>query len=150
MSQLRTNHPPGGHVRDLMTIAHEYGVRVVLAHLGDDILGAYSPLESRVYLDLRLTPSERRSVLAHELGHVHHGHTCDLGRDSALERQADAYAAALLVHPEDYAAVEQISTDTHYIAEELNVTTDVIDDFRRYVLRQFGSRTYAGTRPVSI
>lgn len=132
-----------------MDIARDYGVRVVMGHLPDDLLGAYSPLENRIYLDIRLTPSERRSVLAHELGHVFHGHTCDTGRDSALERQADAYAATLLVHPEDYAALERVSTDTHYIAEELNVTTAVIDDFRRYVLQQLGRRTYAGHRLVT-
>ncbi|MGN8049590.1 ImmA/IrrE family metallo-endopeptidase [Curtobacterium sp. 22159] len=132
-----------------MQCAAALGVRVVLTHLPDDMIGAYSPLEDRVYLDLGLTPSERRSVLAHELGHVHYGHTCDLGPDSYIERQADAYAATLLVHPEDYAHLEQISTDTHYIAEELDVTPNVIEDFRRYVLKKFGQRTYAGHRLVT-
>lgn len=133
-----------------MQCAAALGVRVVLTHLPDDMLGAYSPIEERVYLDLGLTPSERRSVLAHELGHVHYGHTCDLGPDSHIERQADAYAATLLVHPEDYAHLERISADTHFIAEELDVTPNVIDDFRRYVLRKLGHRTYAGHRPVLV
>ncbi|PZE59791.1 ImmA/IrrE family metallo-endopeptidase [Curtobacterium sp. MCPF17_001] len=123
------------------------GVRVVLTHMPDGLLGGYSPLEGRVYLDLGLTPSERRSVLARELGHVYYGHTCDQGPTSLLERQADTYAATLLVHPEDYAALERISADAHYIAEELNVTPDVVYAFRRHVLQRLGERTYAGRRP---
>jgi Zn-dependent peptidase ImmA (M78 family) len=131
-----------------MQHAAALGVRVVMTHMPDGILGGYSPLEARIYLDLGLTPSERRSVLAHELGHVYYGHTCDQGPTSLLERQADTYAATLLVHPEDYAALEQISADVHYIAEELNVTPDIVYAFRRHVLQRLGDRTYAGRRPV--
>lgn len=132
-----------------MNIAKEYGVRVVMGHMPADLLGAYSPLEARVYLDIRLTPAERRSVLAHELGHVYHGHTCDEGRDSALERQADAYAATLLVDPHDYAGLERVSPHADYIADELGVTAQIVHDFRRYCLRRFGTRTYAGHERVS-
>jgi Zn-dependent peptidase ImmA (M78 family) len=125
------------------------GVRVVMTHMPDGFLGGYSPLESRIYLDLGLTPCERRSVLAHELGHVYYGHTCDEGPDSPIERQADTYAATLLVRPEDYAQLERISPDVHYIAEELNVTPDIVHAFRRHVLQRLGARTYAGRRFVS-
>lgn len=132
-----------------MQRASDLGVRVVMTHMPEGLLGGYSPLEARVYLDLGLTPCEKRSVLAHELGHVYYGHTCDQGPESPLERQADTYAATLLVHPEDYAELEQISPDVHYIAEELNVTPRVIYDFRRYVLQKLGLRTYAGHRLVT-
>lgn len=136
-------------MKELLHRAAALGVRVVMTHMPEGLLGGYSPIENRIYLDLGLTPCERRSVLAHELGHVYYGHTCDQGPNSPIERQADTYAATLLVHPEDYAQLEQISPDVHYIAEELNVTPDTVHAFRRYVLQRLGARTYAGRRLVS-
>jgi Zn-dependent peptidase ImmA (M78 family) len=136
-------------MRELIQHAAALGTRVVMTHMPDGLLGAYSPFEARIYLDLGLTPSERRSVLAHELGHAYYGHTCDQGPRSPLERQADTYAATLLVHPEDYAALERVSADPHYIAEELNVTVEIVHAFRRFVLQRLGTRTYAGRVRVS-
>lgn len=134
---------------ELMKLAEQYGVTVELCHI-DDAAGFYDPIAQRISLEIDLTPDELRSTFAHELGHVHHGHTCDLGPDSPIERQADAFAARLLVDPEEYAAAERISSDVHYLADELSVTPDVVDAFRRYVLKKFGHRTYADHRRVAV
>jgi hypothetical protein len=42
-----------------------------------------------------------------------------------------------------------VSADPHYIAEELNVTVEIVHAFRRFVLQRLGTRTYAGRVRVS-
>ncbi|ARC56037.1 hypothetical protein AS850_02980 [Frondihabitans sp. 762G35] len=136
-------------MKDLIHIAASLGLRIHASHLPAGILGMFSSAEGRIYFDLHLTPHERRSVIAHELGHAYYGHDCDHGESSAQERQADAYAAALLVDPYDYAELERISADAHYIAEELGVTEDVVYAFRAHCLKQYGRRTYSGRVRIS-
>ncbi|MGW8430899.1 ImmA/IrrE family metallo-endopeptidase [Curtobacterium citreum] len=129
-------------MRDLLNLAARYGVRVEMCHI-EDANGYYDAEAGKIYIDISLTPDEVRSVFAHELGHVHHGHSCDSGPDSPEERQARAYAAYLLVHPEDYADAEHVSADAFHIAEELGVTVGVIDDYRAMCLQRLGERTYS-------
>lgn len=128
-------------MRDLLNLAASYGVRVEMCHI-EDALGFYDHEEGRVYVDIALTPNEKRATLAHELGHVHYGHSCDAGPNSPEERQARAFAAQLLVHPADYAEAEHISSDAFHIADELGVTVNVIDDYRAMCLQRLGERTY--------
>lgn len=128
-------------MRDLLNLAAQYGVSVEMCHI-EDANGYYDANGGRIYIDLSLTPNEVRSVFAHELGHVHHGHTCDAGPNSPEERQARAFAAQLLVHPADYAEAEHISADAFHIADELGVTVNVIDDYRAMCLQRLGERTY--------
>ncbi|WIA97655.1 ImmA/IrrE family metallo-endopeptidase [Curtobacterium sp. MCBA15_004] len=131
-------------------VARSLGVRITYAPMPAGVIGYYNPLEHRVYADVRCTPDEKCSVIAHELGHVHHGHTCDLGADSPIERQADAYAARLLIEPTEYARAELLySGDVHAIADELCVTVDLVQAFQSLVLARLGERTYASGRRVS-
>lgn len=127
-------------MRGLIHAASELGLRVHAVHMPEGILGYYSPTEQRIYFDLSLTPRERRSVVAHELGHAYHGHDCSTPRN---ERQADSYAAELLIDPEAYASAENISHDIAYLADELGVTEDLIRHFRKHCLQRLGRRTYA-------
>lgn len=130
-------------LKDLIAIAASFGIRLHAAHLPENVLGLYDHEASLIYFDLSLTPSEQRSVIAHELGHAYYGHE---GESPVNERQADAFAAQLLVDPRDYAECEQINPDVHYIAEELSVTPTVIHNFRRYCLQKLGLRTYSRSR----
>lgn len=129
-------------MRDLLNLAARYGVRVEMCHI-DDANGYYDANDERIFIDISLTPDEVRSVFAHELGHVHYGHTCDAGPNSPEERQARAYAAYLLVHPADYAEAEHVNSDAFYIAEELGVTVGIVDDYRAMCLQRLGERTYS-------
>jgi Zn-dependent peptidase ImmA (M78 family) len=129
-------------MRDLVQLAASYGVRIELCHI-TDANGYYDPEAGKVLVDIALTPDEKRSVIAHELGHVHHGHECGGERDSRVERQARAYAAHLLVHPIDYAEAEHVSADAFHIAEELGVTVEIIDDYRAMCVQRLGERTYS-------
>lgn len=105
-------------------------------------LGRFVPRLRRIYFEISLPLAERRSVIAHELGHAHYGHDCTT---PANERQANAYAATLLVDPEWYAELEAINRDAEWIAEEMNVAPHIIADYRTLCLRRIGDTTY--TRP---
>lgn len=130
-------------MRDLLGKAAEYGLEVHGAHLDGDKIGSYAPELGRIYFDLSLTGAERRSVIAHELGHAHHRHTCD---STWNEREADTFAAALLVDPAWYAELEQINQDAGWIADEMNVAPWIIEDYRAYCLQRFGDVTYTSAR----
>jgi len=130
-------------MKQLIERAAQAGLRVHGAHLDGDKIGAYAPALRRIYFDLSLSYAERRSVIAHELGHHHYGHLCD---STGNEEQADAYAAYLLVEPEWYAELERINDDAEWIAEEMMVAPWVILDFRRHCLQRLGRATYARSR----
>lgn len=126
-------------MRELLARAATYGLEVHGSHLPHPKVGAYIPQLNRIYFDLSLTMPWRRSVIAHEIGHAHYGHLCD---SRVNERQADAFAARLLVNPEWYAELERIHHDAEWIADEMNVAPYVILDFRRYCIKRLGESTY--------
>lgn len=130
-------------MRELIARAAQMGLEVHASHLPGDTVGLYVPSLGRIYFDIRLTPSERRSVIAHELGHAHYGHDCD---SPSNERQAEAYAATLLVDPEWYAELERVTPHAADIADEMCVTVEVIEDYRRYCLQRIGDVTYTRAR----
>lgn len=129
-------------MKRLLRHASALGFSVHAARLEPGILGEYYRDEREVYYDLRLTPAEQRSVLAHELGHAFHGHWYQCEENALAERQADIYAARLLIDPAEYARLERIDPDQHHLAEELGVTVDVIFAFEAYCLQRLRGVTY--------
>lgn len=127
-------------MKQIIKAVGAYGLKLHGGHLEDGLLGFYSPEEGRIYFDIKLTPNERRTIIAHELGHAHYGHSCDSGKN---ERQADTYAAHLLIDPTRYAEAERVSADSHYLADELGVTADLVTHYQRYCLQRLGTRTYS-------
>lgn len=130
-------------MKDLLAMAAKAGLEVHAIDMPPGDLGYYAHDERRIYFNLRCTPSERRSVVAHELGHHYYGHECD---SDAAERQADAFAASLLIEPKMYAALEQINHHAEWIADEMGVTVEVVEDYRRYCLQRIGNVTYSRAR----
>lgn len=130
-------------MKRLLTIAASYGLAVHGAHLVGERVGRYIPELQRIYFDLSLPMPERRTVIAHEIAHAHYGHDCDT---ESHERQADAFAAQLLIDPERYAELERINHDANWIAEEMNIAPYAVEDYRRYCLQRFGDVTYANAR----
>jgi Zn-dependent peptidase ImmA (M78 family) len=119
------------------------GFGLHMRHLDDpDVLAVTDVVDGTISYAWGLTHSEQRSVIAHELGHAHYGHDCSSERG---EREADRWAANLLIDPEHYAQLEHEGADLHTIAEGLNVTLDVVHSFRTHCLQRLGRRTY-GTR----
>lgn len=137
-------------MQSLLHLADQYGVAVVTRPLPGDLLGCFLPHERRIYLDARLTPAEQRSVLAHELGHVHFGHPGPDPRSpreiAREERRADRFAAELLIDPTEYARLERVSTELEYLADELGVTTDLVQVYRRDCLVRLDGMSYARPR----
>lgn len=138
-------------MRALLSLAASQGLTVLSSRLPGDLLGCYVPRQRRIYLDSRLTPAERRSVLAHELGHAHHGHPC--GDDPpphvlrSRERQADVFAARLLIDAAEYARAERVDPSADAIADELGVTVELIGVYREHCLQRVGTAVYALPRP---
>lgn len=130
-------------MRELLARASGYGVSVHFWALPDSLRGLYDHEDRRIYLNLALTPFERRSTLAHELGHAHYGHNCSTPR---AEAQARAFAAQLLIDPEAYACLERINPDQHWLADEFSVTAQIIFDYEHYHLTRVRGLTYARAR----
>lgn len=86
-----------------------------------------------IIVNSRLHSGYQREVLAHELGHVYHGHDWRHPHDEARdERQADAYAARLLISPLEYAAAERVyGPHLGALAEALHVSVEIVQAWRR-------------------
>lgn len=82
----------------------------------------------------------QRCTLAHEMGHWFHGHDWTRDHDRlADERQADQYAAELLISPLEYAIAEQLhGPHPGAIAKELEVTRNLVTLWQQ--TREGGSR----------
>lgn len=136
-------------MRELINHAATLGVQVHFAHLDDDpeLLGYYSPMHRMIVIRLGLTLAQRRWVLAHECGHAFYDHHCAgrVDRDSA-ERQANAYAARLLIDPAEYARLEAINSDQHWLAEEFTVSVDAILAYEEHCLTRLRGVTYSRAR----
>ena len=127
-----------------MQHAAQLGVRVRGVYISEpDLLGYYSHKDRVITFDMRLTPAERRSVIAHELGHAFHGHDCDSERN---ERQADTYAAELLINPDDFAELERFNPDPYFLAEEFDVTAEIIEAYKTHCLTRLRGVTYARSK----
>ncbi len=130
-------------MRELLRRAADEGLTVHACRLPPGMLGCYEPDASRIWFDLGLTPAERRSVIAHELGHHFYRHRESTPRN---ERAADRYAASLLIDPEEYARLEPIHPDADTIADELQVTVKIVEAYRALVLARVGDVTYVRPR----
>lgn len=85
-----------------------------------------------IVLNQRKPMLTQRVTLAHELGHAWHGHDWTRAHDRERdERQADAYAARLLISPTDYAFAERIvGCHPGALAKELGVTRRLVELWR--------------------
>lgn len=134
----------GHEVKALLQFAAARGIRVHAAHLEPGVLGEWYADEGEIYFDLALTPNEATSVVAHELGHAHYGHACE--DDADAETQADEYAARLLIDPARLAALERDGATLHDMAEDLQVTEELVDVYLTRCLTRVRGITYAHAR----
>ncbi|WP_336631795.1 MULTISPECIES: ImmA/IrrE family metallo-endopeptidase [unclassified Microbacterium] len=131
-------------MKAILAHAATLGVSVHVAHLPAPYRGFYDHGNSRVVYDFNLTPIERACVVAHELGHVFHGHT-EYG-NANHERMADLYAARLLIEPAALARLSREFPDGDELAEELGVERRLLDIYLRTDVRRLGQRTYVRAR----
>ncbi|MFC9768408.1 ImmA/IrrE family metallo-endopeptidase [Rhodococcus jostii] len=73
--------------------------------------------------------AESACAFGHELGHAHFGHLCTLGAVECIrqERQADEYAASMLITEESYRSAERLcGPHVGAIAYCLDVTPRIV------------------------
>lgn len=117
---------------DVETIARKWANVYELA-LPADLEGGYDAANNRILISDRLTPIQRRCVLAYEISHARH-HDVGCKCDSATERRADMEAARMLVNQLEYQSAEIIfDGDECAIARELNVMPWVIRAYKNWL-----------------
>lgn len=117
---------------DLTLIARALGVKIVE---GAPIRGKghYEHHRQRIVLRSGLSAIQRRCTLAHELGHAYwmDEPTGDARYDARQERNADMFAARLLIREQDVRLAERIHGPSWaVIAHELGVTEHLLAVWR--------------------
>ena len=102
----------------LLREAQDQGIRVIIGTPPYDWWGAYSHRLGTIIIRDTLGPVSKRSTLAHELGHAHHGHT---GHHPFTERHAKEWAARRLITVDALWDAWCESTDVRRIAPMLGV-----------------------------
>lgn len=106
-------------------------VTVSSAILPDGLWGCYDAENHVILIDRRLTYTAKRCTLAHELLHWRHGDTGCSDDSSKQEQRTRTQTARMLIDPAELALAEHIYDDDLWsIAEELNVTTQVLADYQ--------------------
>jgi hypothetical protein len=124
------------------------GVRIEYCELPDDRDGEYIHEERLIRLQYDLSTRVYRSTLAHECCHAVFGDVpSKFGPVNAKqERKADEWAALRMIDFDEYRR-QEIRHDGHVeaMAVALNVTVDLVEAFRRVLLR-VGDTVYVAPR----
>ena len=112
------------------------GVTVCSDRLREHEQGRYVHDLNVIVIDRYQTYRVKRCALAHELVHWSHGDdSCSGVTGARLEHRARRETAMLLLSPVEYASAERIyEGDVALIAEELDVTMQVVRDFQKLVV----------------
>lgn len=114
-------------------IALQWASRIHDRPLPDKLEGVYDAEHNEIILSDKLSPVQRRCVLAHEISHARH-HDVGCKCDSATERRADMEAARMLVNQLEYQSAEIIfDGDECAIARELNVMPWIIRAYKNWL-----------------
>lgn len=103
---------------DIDRIVGELGVTVRTGTLPNGWWGAYNQQKHEIILRPRLGALQRRSTLAHELGHAQYMHA---GSTPFNERQASIWAARRLIQASAFIDASTISDTAQGIAHILGV-----------------------------
>lgn len=130
----------------LFRLVDELGLHVVEAP--GRTRGGFTPASATIRLAPGMTARTARSVLAHEVAHAVLGHRPTEQHDERArqEREADDWAARLLITPEAYSSAESLcGPHLAPLAFELGVTVEIVAAFRRRMLR-LGDAVYLDPR----
>ena len=118
-------------------IAEHTGLRVVSDSLPGDVSAMYDESLHAVIIDRRMTYVQKKCSLVHELFHWLHGDdTCQGVRGGRAERRARKETAMFLINPADYVLAErEFDGEPYLMACDLDVTVDVLEDYRRLLER---------------
>jgi len=121
-------------LKELEDLAGANGIAIVEGNLPGKERGRWYAEPRIIVLQAGMPLDYTRTTLGHELGHATHNHdmsTPDARIHYFQERQADEYAARLLISEESYRKAERIH-GAHFagIAHELKVTVELIHVWR--------------------
>ena len=107
-------------------------LHVASARLPGKLDGLYCLATNTVLIDRRITYTRKRCTLVHELVHWRHGDDTTSGcMGGKMERRCRRETAILLIDPAEYALAERMyDGDPYQMAAELNVTVQIIEDYR--------------------
>ena len=106
-------------------------VTVPSAILPGGLWGCYDATTDVILIDRRLTYTAKRCTLVHELWHWRQGDHGSTNHPARHERRTRTQTARLLIDPAELALAERMYDDDLWsIADELNVTTQVLTDYR--------------------
>lgn len=105
-------------------------VTVSSAILPNGLWGCYDNETHVILIDRRLTYTAKRCTLVYELLHWKHGDTGCSNDCSKQERRCRTQTALLLVNPTELALLERMYEYEWQIADELDITTQVLEDYR--------------------
>ena len=116
---------------DLLAEALRLGVKVRERELSPGRCGCYYEPTRLIIIDETLPDFARRCTLAHELAHArHHDRGCD-PNGSKAERRARRETVLRLINPTEYAIADQMyEGDSFLIAQALDVTVQVVEDYK--------------------
>lgn len=114
--------------------------------LPENINGVYDEGPQIIVIDQRLNERQKRCTLAHELFHWAHGDVyCQSDYDSKAELHVRRETAILLINPFDYIQAERTyDGEVFLMSVELNVTVNVLEDYRALLNDMPASRILAG------
>lgn len=105
------------------------GLTVASSLFDDDTNGMYDREGDTILIDRRMTYTRKRCTLVHELVHRMYGDD-----DHTREHRCRMMTARELINPVEYALAERMyEGDKWLMADELNVTPEIIDDYREWL-----------------
>lgn len=112
--------------------ASKLGVRIEERRLPGGLCGVYYEPAKLIVLDESLPDFQRRCTLCHELVHArYHDSGCGTAYGVKAERRARRETALRLIDLVEYASAEMLCDgDAYRIACELDVTLQVVEDYR--------------------
>lgn len=126
--------------------AMRLGVRIEERRLPSGLCGVYYEPARLIILDESMPDFQRRSTLCHELVHArYHDSGCGTSYGAKAERRARRETALRLIDPIEYATAEELHEgDAYRIACELDVTLQVVEDYRRLLRDTIGGVRWRG------
>jgi len=126
-------------VQRLYEIAAAAGIFIVEGDIPGNESARYYHSHRCIVLRAGMPYVESLCALGHELGHAHYGHVCrpELDARARQERQADEYAAELLITAADYRSAEKLwGPHDGAIGHHLDVTPRIVRAWREFHSRR--------------
>lgn len=114
-------------------VSENTSLRVNSAKIPGDACGLYDESLQAIVIDIRMTYVSKKCALVHELFHWMHADDCCAGSiGGRAERRARKETAMFLISPDEYVIAErEYDGEIYLMACELDVTVDVLEDYRR-------------------